>query len=664
MKDSFFDKEDIIEPTSETGSFFDQEDIVQEEPELEEPEKVSKTEALAQGAGQGVTLGTGDELGAMAYTAFDKLKGLLGGDSVTSVSEELAEQGFKGDVGPTSAGEMYKETRDELRQDLSEAEKQQSGAFLAGEVLGGTTLPVGQLSAIKKLETLAKASKLGRAAKGVKGVGTGLRQGVGLAPQAILEGSAYATGKAEELEDIPGDVAKAATLSGGIAGVLPAGAEAAVKAVSKGTEAGVKGLTKLSSGMNTQQIDDFFSNPMKYVSNQFRKDTVSELESKVDDLANNARDFSRQARETLSEEADIPTERIMKDVEETIRGLKGVDAQAVKEVDNFRQQVGKDFGDTMSQKDIQAMLDDLAKRASYSKKNATPAEGVFKGIRAKYAKELRDMSPEYGNLMDESAKRFQTLSKVADEFKIEDKMIKEFDEFGDVVDTGMSTKFKRGDTVGNKLKSLTDEDKGSVLDLLNEPDVQTYLKANPEELQELITSREFNKALDSKEYNIRAMTTLKSLLGAAGIASLSGNPLVGAAVATAASAPFLSKAILKNPEKVARVKDMFRRGSNVLGKADAKTKNILTTSAGVLGAEKVEADKLQNRKNVLFSAQPEDLNDLADVLQEQGKSGNEFARVLRRAAENEEIRSSALYGLYDQPAFRQLLKQLDTDEEK
>jgi hypothetical protein len=94
--------------------------------------KIGKTEAAIIGAGKGYSFGFGDELVAAAATptiyAGSRIAEAFGGDT-----KGLADQTLK---------ETYKQERDKGRAEISEAEKQQPGAFLAGEVSGGIASPI------------------------------------------------------------------------------------------------------------------------------------------------------------------------------------------------------------------------------------------------------------------------------------------------------------------------------------------------------------------------------------------------------------------------------------------------------------------------------------------------------------------------------------------
>ena len=667
MADNFFDAEDIVEQPTQEDNFFDEADVVSQEAPVSEPveEDISKTESVARGAGQGVTLGSSDELGSFAYTAFDKLRGLLGGDSQLEVAQQLEEQGFKGDIGPTSFGEAYEETRDELRADNEAAQEANPGSYLAGEAAGAMALPLGKVKAIQNLNKATKASKLGQLAGKVPGVGKALQSGVSMAPQAMLEGAAYGAGQAEELSDIPEEMLEAGSLSGAVTALAPAAVEGGLKLAGKAGMGALKGGIKLSSKMNPREVDDFFSDPMKYISNIKRKDSVKVLEGQIDDLANSARDFSNKAREHLSDEASYKVSDIA-----GIFKRKALEAQkkestkqAFKSLMGFADNIERTYKGSMSQKQIQNILDDLNSTAYNGLKKDAPGAVTdqLKHAGGELSDVLKKSNPEYKNTMLESSKRMKTLSDVADEFKIKDDVIKNYNEFGDFVDVTKKVKLKKGDAVGNKLKTLLDEDKGDISDLLNRPDVKEYLKADPDVLRDVLRSREFKKALEDSQYNIRAMTTVKSVLQAAGLVGIS-NPLVGATIATAAAAPFASKAILKRPEMVKKVKDV---GEAVIGSIDNLDKGLgrfIPSAIGFTSAKVNESDKNKERMTRLEASTPEQLNQMAQMFRGQGKAGEEFSRVLEKASADEDRKDVLLFGLQQQPAFRELLKRIEDEK--
>ena len=170
------------------------------------PQGPSALEAAGQGALQGATLGLGDEIGAAMETGMDWLaqKGLMPGvdRSPTEVARELQAQGIKGDIGPTTAGEFYRQSREEGREDIAQAQEAHPLAFGAAEFAGGMLVPgMGAAGAAKGAAGLAKAGRLA----GV-GAGSGALGAVGTSEADLTKG---------EIGEFAGDVATGAAFGAG-----------------------------------------------------------------------------------------------------------------------------------------------------------------------------------------------------------------------------------------------------------------------------------------------------------------------------------------------------------------------------------------------------------------------------------------------------------------
>ncbi len=148
---------------------------------------VSMLDSATRGYAQGSTLGFADEIGGAIGAGIDKIAGLFG-DSPTEVSAKLAEQGFKGDIGPTDFKGAYKQSRNEQRQDDLAAQEANPWTYGLSNVAGSMALP--GLNAAKG----ASAVKAG-----LMGAGSGALQGAGntediasmKALEDILTGAAF-----------------------------------------------------------------------------------------------------------------------------------------------------------------------------------------------------------------------------------------------------------------------------------------------------------------------------------------------------------------------------------------------------------------------------------------------------------------------------------------
>lgn len=153
-----------------------------------EPKKdVSMLDSAARGYSQGATLGFADELGGVIGAGIDKVAGLFG-DSPTEVNKKLAEQGFKGDIGPTDFGSAYKQSRNEQRIDDAKAQEANPWTYGLSNVAGSMALP--GLSAAKGASAL-KAGAFGAGMGAAQGAGNTEEIASMKALEDILTGAAF-----------------------------------------------------------------------------------------------------------------------------------------------------------------------------------------------------------------------------------------------------------------------------------------------------------------------------------------------------------------------------------------------------------------------------------------------------------------------------------------
>lgn len=108
----------------------------------ENGQPVSRLESFGRGVQQGTTLGFGDEIGGAAQAGLDSTQALLNKigmapPSPSQVGADLAAQGITGDIGPESTGDMYREGRDENRALNDAAAKANPLTYLGGNITGG-----------------------------------------------------------------------------------------------------------------------------------------------------------------------------------------------------------------------------------------------------------------------------------------------------------------------------------------------------------------------------------------------------------------------------------------------------------------------------------------------------------------------------------------------
>jgi hypothetical protein len=160
-----------------------------EDQSVEDP--MSQAKAALLGSQQGLTFGSSDEIGGAVQSGLDKTQRLLNeytglvGKSPTQVSEELAQQGFHGDLGPTSSGELYDDAVAEGREELATAEEQHpwttgvadvatgiaTGGLGAKMVSKGATKIPGLLDKFNKLSKAKQAATVGAGAGALESAG-------------------------------------------------------------------------------------------------------------------------------------------------------------------------------------------------------------------------------------------------------------------------------------------------------------------------------------------------------------------------------------------------------------------------------------------------------------------------------------------------------------
>lgn len=180
--------------------------------------------AYGAGMAQGGTLGFAEEVGAGMQTALDKIFG-----GISDVDKQLAEQGFTGDLTPSSA-DVYRKAQKEEEERHEQLKKESPWAYGAGQLTGGMATAIGT----------GGAAQIGRAGRGAYAAarGAGMSQPVarlmaGLARTGTGAGQAAGIGAVvgageskggligatpEEQEQLKEDIGSSALLSGALGG--------------------------------------------------------------------------------------------------------------------------------------------------------------------------------------------------------------------------------------------------------------------------------------------------------------------------------------------------------------------------------------------------------------------------------------------------------------
>lgn len=191
-------------------------DTEQDIQEVVEPAKVGKIEAAARGATQGLTLGTGEEIGAGLFSILDAARRKLGIETEEEkVNRQLQEQGFKGDIPTIEQKDIlsqYRQMRDVSRAADVKAKEDQIEAYTGGELVGSLAPVLGTGGAAALAQTGAKAAGIAAAKAGAK---YGAVSGLGTSEADVTKGEV-----GELAKDI-GISTAAGTIGGGVIGATP-----------------------------------------------------------------------------------------------------------------------------------------------------------------------------------------------------------------------------------------------------------------------------------------------------------------------------------------------------------------------------------------------------------------------------------------------------------
>lgn len=368
-----------------------------------EPEKMGPGQAALLGAEQGLTLGTSDEISGGIGAGLDKTQALMAklgltGPSPTEVNAKLAAEGTKGNVGPKSTLDLYKEMRDAERAKIKKGTEDQPGATLAGNIAGGALLApaAGALTPIKAAADAGKLAKIGAAAYNGAAVG-------GLA--------SLGTSEATTPDQLTEDVKSGATGAGIISGAIPAAGMA------------LKGAGNLASKTigKSQTWQDLLSalktgkEGLDMTSPSFLKDSrdkIKELANKADDAIRNKTTEIFGAKGKILDKLETSgiktdTAPVLKQFADTVGSSPALDDTERHAIQNTLEHNFKN-GFTKSPKELEKLLTDLK---DLKAKVATPTgyQAVTNAIED--VKGLQNnLSPELGHLNNQA---FQTIDSGA-----------------------------------------------------------------------------------------------------------------------------------------------------------------------------------------------------------------------------------------------------------
>lgn len=612
----------------------DAEDI-DRSPALPEPD-VSSTESALRGAAQGLTFDFADEiagaLGAAKQTAF-------------------------GDAKLSDLLDTYEKERDVSRENFKQAEEANPKTYLAGEI-GGGILPAIATGGAGAVASVGK---------------TGLKQAAKQAAKAGAKmGAASAAGRTEEIEDV-GQVARdigTGAVAGGAFGAVTPG-------ISKGAEKAAKsfkGMAKRTfdslADLDPKLTDELLSDPTLLKAAKNDSDIAENFKEVANEGLKEFREFSTKGRNSLGTEKDISTADILRTFEERLGKLDPIaDKAAMKPLVDLRKTVQGKLDAVSSEKDVQDVMDSIAKLAYKGQKKDT-ADVVTQQLR--FMREdigsiLKNRNPEYAENMLQASRKKKALDKLSDRFGlvegVDKRGLKELGE-GDIENI-KNLQFKSKDRTVNRLKELGSEGKYEMSEVLD--DIKDVLKI-PDEIQRSARANKLLKELEKgKAFTTQDLTLAKAMLGFA------INPIIGAGIVGARPA---IKSIYKNldsvPAKVAR------KAKGILDTVAKKTNVGASFPAAMVAAESKQKElsemlnSYEGRPEKKLLAQEATFNDKtreqlaneSETLREQGYGS--YAESMKRASEAKTDREKAAQQsvLNQQPAFRALQRRLEKDKKK
>lgn len=288
---SDFDEKDIIKDSGDSD--FDPADIHTESakvPDTLTSKNISKLESAIQGGRQGITGALGDEGVGAGGAALDSVQSLLNtlgiaGPSPSQVNAKLKDSGVTGDVGPTTAGEIYDQFRDEDRAQMEAAAKANPLSFAGGALVGGmASMPLIPTSVLSPLGSVAKTAPL------LEKIAHGA---VNAAPLGALAG--FGGSKADNPMDMANDIASGGLLAGAVGGAIPA------------IGAGIKGAGNLAGEVIPDSVKDAYQRGkegVKIGAQSFYDDVTGRLKDAADMVSKPIRDRVAKQEATAAAQAE------------------------------------------------------------------------------------------------------------------------------------------------------------------------------------------------------------------------------------------------------------------------------------------------------------------------------------------------------------------------
>lgn len=562
---------------------------------------ISKLKSMQKGLEQGTSLGFADEMQGGIGASTDAVQSLLHKLGITgpAASDVNADLAAQGFTGDIGP-QSFGDTYSQAR-DSARQEYQAASDANPGSYLAGNVIGGGLTAAA--LPGMVSAP-MGPAAEGASLMARMGQGAVNALPMSAMvgAGSSNADLTKGELGQFGKDVAKDTAIGGGIGMALPA-AGAALGA----------GKNAITGTQTYQDLMDAYTagkNKLNLSSPEF----LTQARDKLKDLASQADDAVRGKTGKLFGEKknllkDLESQNLSADAKNALDELKKVSANSAMR-DEETQVINKTLdrhiqkGTTKSPQELESLLSDL-KDLKANVQTPSGMEAVNSAI---------DQVKTLQNGMD------QNLGKLNNQLF-------------QTIDSGEALTKKnpldymtgKGDTstresLANMLeKSSSDYKTKSFLSDILDKGIQTSKNAKIAPMSELIP--EASDAIKQAPAIARQMDIAKNMQGP----SFKGNSILGSAANAVTSS-----------------------SSNIANKA----------GLGVAQSK----DFLQNGIKKLSDASPESIQQIASQMASMGKAGAEYAKVMAElVSKRPESRNAIIFGLMQQPNFRQLFHDVNAD---
>jgi hypothetical protein len=571
----------------------------------------SKTDSFQKGAEQGLTLGTADEGRGFISAGMDAGQALLNklglmGPSPTQVNEQLAKDGFTGDVGPQSVLEAYQQARDSARKEYQAAQEANPMTSFAGNMAGGLLLGGGAGALAKGGSTAGQiASKVMNPiaanpnAALLQKMATGA---VNAAPTAAIAagGLSQADLTKGEVGQFATDVATDTGLGMGLGALLPAAA------------AGMKNTTEAIKKTDTaQDLMDAYRAAKKGIKLSGQDALKSQAEG-LENLAMDARKSTTQfgadkaaAKRAILEEAEksgksADIKELLQKFADDIGTNKSLSTEDTQRLNKIVESYFKG-GSTKSPLELEAML-----------REVTEMNPDFMGPGYRIIKSLKEGLRNVQNKMDD---RIAPINKdITENLALSENMLgqsnldKMLPEEIPAFLNKNSKKFQKyqTDTTGVQLDMDKVLNEGLPTDFGSK--TRSMKELNPDFANKFETDLKGQSRLF--DLSKKANTNMAEGIGNKGIIAGATKAVQGGAVKIGEAA---GKVVKDN-------KEFLQKGINMLSNADG--------------------NKLQQ---------------LGARMAKQGGKAAEFARVLNEAAsKNPQSKNAIIFGLMQQPEFREI----------